>query len=470
MRINKSVYAVFFMMTANVFLSAQSNVYDIDRAINTALQNNKEVTIAKLNIEKSEAAVSEAFGYALPSVDVTANLAHMLAKPKTAFPDFTAMLTNASYNILFEENVIPRDNSKFLPMNSKLQSFALTNSFETKAQITQVLFSSAVFRGIGASKIYLDLAKTQYQSVSATTILNTKKAFYGVLLSQQLLEILESSLKNANENLANIKALNAQGFTSDFDALQVEVQVENIKPAVKELENVLANAKNNLKLLLGIDQQEDIEVAGSFNFEEEVFPDKSELSLFAVKNNLNLNSLRIKKEVDDEFINLERANYWPTLAAFGNYTYAGSSDNWNFLTYGSSVIGLTFSINLFQGGRTANRIDQAQISSMQTQEQITLTEDVIHSQTSSKLNDINKVRTQIKALTRNVELAQKVYDIATTRYKEGTGTQLEIKNADVELRSAKTNLIKAKHDYIIAKAELDNLLGKIETNYPATAN
>jgi outer membrane protein TolC len=75
------------------------------------------------------------------------------------------------------------------------------------------------------------------------------------------------------------------------------------------------------------------------------------------------------------------------------------------------------------------------------------------------------VKSQISALNRNVELAQKAYEISGIRYKEGTGTQLEIKNADIELRSAKTNLIKSVHDYIIAKAELDQLLGRIDSKY-----
>lgn len=465
MRLSRSpIFPILlFMVSLPVF--AQKKIFTLDEAIKAAIKNNNNVAIAELNVQKSEAAVSEAFGYALPSLDLTANFAHMIEKPKTAFPDFEALLTNATYKILFDENVLPEDENKYNSLASKLQSFAQTNSFEAKLQATQILFNSAVFRGIGASQIYLNLSKVQLEAVNASTILDVKKAFYGVLLSKELLEIMKSSLINAEENLANIKALHAQGLTSDFDALQVEVQVENIKPAVRELENVLVNAQNGLKILIGVEQNDSLDVTGEFKYEDEILPSDIDAADFAIKNNYDLNSLRIKKNVDEEFINIERSDYWPTISAFANYSYAGSSDKWNFQTYNSSIVGLTLSLNLFKGRRAVNRIEQAQISTMQTEKQISLTEDFISSQVTGKLLDLQKVKSQIAALKRNVQLAQKAFDIANVRYKEGSGTQLEIKNADVELRSAKTNLVKSVHDYIIAKAELDKLLGKIDSKY-----
>src|SRR3970282_2273287 len=99
-------------------LYAQTKIYTLDEAISTALGNNRDINISILNAEKSRAAVREAFGYALPSLDATANFSHFLKKPKMPFPDFEALLTNATYNILFDENVIPRDESKFLPVET----------------------------------------------------------------------------------------------------------------------------------------------------------------------------------------------------------------------------------------------------------------------------------------------------------------------------------------------------------------
>jgi outer membrane protein TolC len=443
-------------------IKSQQRVLTLEETLNLAIENNRDIEIAKLNVEKASAAVDEAFGYALPKVDLSGYYNRFISKPKTPFPDFEAMLTNATYALLFDENVIPRDDSKYRPMSSKLQSFAQTHNWEAKVEVTQILFSSAVFRGIGASKIYLNLAKEQLYSTASNLTLNVKKAFYGVLLSKKMLEIIEASLKNAEENLANVKSMNKQGFASDFEAMQVEVQVENIRPQVYEIKNTLENAKNSLKLLLGLPQNTDIDIEGDFEYDKTYFPDEETTIELALVNNYDLKTMNLKMQVDDEFIALDRAEYYPTLAAFGNYTYSGTGDKFPTQNYYSTAVGLSLSINLFSGLQTNKRVEQSEIALNQTKEQIKQYKDYLSTQIKGKILELQKVNSQYAAQERNVELAKKAYDLATIRFKESTGTQLEIKNADIELRTAKTNKIKTIYDFIIAKSELEQLTGKLD--------
>jgi len=456
---NKPLLFLLITFLLNGQSPSQVRVLTIDDAIKTALGNNADIKIAKKNVEKSEAAVDEAFGYALPSVDLSASFSHFLKKPQTPFPDFAAMLNNATYAVLFDENVIPRDDNKFRPVGFALQSFAQTNSYESSVQITQTLFNSAVFRGIGASQIYLDLAKEDLNRVSSLTVLNVKKSFYGTLLSKELYEITSASYENAQENLRNVNALFQQGLVSEFDALQAEVSVENIRPTVLQMENVLKNAKSKLKILLGISQEEEIDVEGELLYTKESLPDEEDLVSASVGNNYSIKTMGIKMQVDDAFIDLDRSEYWPSLYAFGNYTYAGSADDWAFQNYSSAIIGLTFRMNLFMGGQTKNRVEQAEISLQQTNEQIIQLKEFISSEVKNKLDELIRVQTILEAQERNVKLAEKAYNISIARYNEGTGNQLEIQNSDIALRQAKINRLQSVYNYIIAKAELDDLLG-----------
>ncbi|MCK9282027.1 MAG: TolC family protein [Melioribacteraceae bacterium] len=465
MRLNKPIIELLFILLIPMTIFSQKTVYTLDDAVYKALENNKDIKIALLDIKKGEAAVSEAFGYALPSVDLTASLSHFIKKPMMAFPDFASMLGNATYSILFDEGVLPRDEDKFLPMGSKLQSFAQTNSFESTVQVTQILFNSAVFRGIGASQIYLDLSKENLKAVTSKTLLDVNTAFYGTLLAKELLTILESSLKNAEDNLSNVKALYNQGLVSEYDLLQVEVQVENLRPKVIDLQKAVFEAKSGLKLLLGIDQNTEIDITGKITYDEAILPEEEILINQAVTRNFELNTLKIKRNVDEEMIAIERADYWPMLTAFGNYSYAGSSDDWKFNTYNSSIVGLSFSMNLFRGTRTARKVEQAVIATKQTDERLALTQEFLTKEVKSKLIELTQVRSQINAIERNVKLAEKAYSIANTRYKEGTGTQLEIKNADLELSTAKVNRIQSIYDYKIAISNLEQLTGNLDDKY-----
>jgi outer membrane protein len=454
---------IFLIFSAAGF--SQLKIYTLDDAIYTALNNNRDIKVAKLDIEKSQEAVHEAFGYALPSLDLSANFNHFLKKPKTPFPDFEALLTNATYSILFDENVLPRDDSKYKPIQTQLQSFVQTNSYETSLLLTQTLFNSAVFRGIGASQIYLNLSEEELKRKVSLTILDVKKAFYGVLLTKQLLDITTASYNNALENLKNVKALNSQGLVSDYDALQAEVRVENIKPVVLQIQNNLKDIKNNFKIVIGINQNEDIDVEGELVYSKDEIPEIKETIDKALESNFSINSLKLKMNVDEAFIDLDRSEYWPSLYAFGNYTYAGSSDNFKFQNYSSSVVGLTLSINLFNGERTKNKVQQSEISLKQTGEQLSQLKDYIATQVKAKIYELNRVRSSLDAQERNVGLAVKAYDISVVRYKEGTGNQLEVQNADVELKQARINRLQTIYDYIIAKSGLDEILGKVDPKY-----
>lgn len=453
------------LIPANEKIYSQTIKLTIDDAINTALENNPNMKIGKLEIEKANAAVREAYGYAYPSLDFSSSFSHFIEKPVMPFPDFEALLGNATYGILFNENVLPYDPSKFKPIDNKLQSFALANNFDATAQVTQILFNSAVFNGIGASQIYLNLSKEQLKATIAQNVLDVKKAFYGVLLTKEMLEILRASLDNAIKNLDNIKAMQKEGLLSDYDRMQVEVQVENIRPQVTQLENALNDATDGLKMIIGIDPQQPVEVIGNLSYEEFSIPDQSATINEAIDNNYTLQTLKIKRDIDEAFIDLDLAGYWPTLAAFGNYTYAGQSDDLNFLTYNQSMVGISFSINLFKGFQTQNKVQQSQIAVKQTDEQIAQLKDFTKMQIISKINNLAKVKAMMEAQQRNVELAQKTYDISLVRYKEGTSTQLEVQNSDMALRQARSNMLQSVYEYIVSSAELEQLTGNVENKY-----
>jgi outer membrane protein TolC len=292
-----------------------------------------------------------------------------------------------------------------------------------------------------------------------------QKAFYGVLLSKNVLEITQASFVNAKENLSNVKAMYEQGMVSEFDKLQAEVQVENIRPVVLQMENTLKSAKDGLKILLGVNQNEDIDVSGEFDHQSYDISNEEEIINEALTSNFDLKTLDLKKQVDVAFIQLDISQYWPTIAAFGNYTYAGSSDKWTFQNYSSMTVGLSFSINLWQGNRTKHAVEQSTISYKQTEQQFFQLKEFTIASVKNKLQELKRVQSIIEAQEQNVKVAERAYEIAKVRYREGAGSQLEIQNADQALKQARLNRIQSIHSYLITKYELEQLLGRTNQNY-----
>ncbi|OGU60532.1 MAG: hypothetical protein A2X64_09685 [Ignavibacteria bacterium GWF2_33_9] len=462
---SKWLFFLILIVAVSSINQIQARQMTLDSAINYAIAKNNDVKLAKLELEKSKFAIKEAFGYALPSLDFTGQFSHFIEKPKMAFPDFNAMLNNSVYGVMFKENLLPEDDSKFLPMDFVLQSFALANSYNAQLSLTQVLFSSTVFKGISSSGIYKNLAEEALYGKISAAVLNTKRAFYGALLSKEVLNITKASFENAQQNFKSVKALQSQGMVAEFDAIRAEVQVENIRPVILQMQNNYEVVLNNLKLVMGMDQSENLELTGDLDYSELPVPDRQEAIAAATKNNFDLKTLQTKRDFDEALIDLDISTYYPTLAAFGNYAFAGSADDFNFQNYRQSMVGLNFSINLFNGFRTTQKVQQGHINVMKSDESVNQLKEFIISQITTKISEIERIKSNLEAQERNITLAQKAYNISNLRYKEGTGNQLEIENADLAMRQAKTNRLQSVFQYISAYAELENLMGNLDAKY-----
>ena len=326
------------------------------------------------------------------------------------------------------------------------------------------------FKGIGASQIYYGLAKADLYSTVSKTVLSVQKTFYGVLFLKESLEITKASFENLKLNLKDTKALYNEGIVSEFDLLTVEVFVENMRPVVLDMENKLKTAKDGLKLVLGVDQQEEIDVTGNFTYQQYDISNEEGLIDEALKSNYDLRTLELKKQVDEAFVELDVSEYWPNIAAFGQYAYNGSSDNWKFNTYSSATIGLSFSINLWQGNRTSNAVQQSTITYQQTEEQVKQLKEYTLLNVKSKIQDLKTVQSIIDVQNKNVDVAERSYQIAKVRYKEGVGSQLELQSADLALKQARLNRIQSMYSYLTTQYELEQILGRTNPEYFTSFN
>jgi outer membrane protein TolC len=336
------------------------------------------------------------------------------------------------------------------------------NNIQTQIQLTQILFNSAVFTGIGASKDYLRVSESQYNAKLIDVVMNIKTTFYGILYTKELLNIVNISYQNAQENLTNVDHLYREGLVSEFTQLDASVRVENIKPQIKQLENTVATATNGLKILLGISQAENINISGGIEYVDEDLQEVGGLVSKAQSNNLTIKTLEQVINVNQASVDVSSSDYYPSLAFFANYGINAMSNNFsNFNSFPTSNIGLSFSMNLFKGMQTKYQVQEAKIDLTKTQEQILQLKEAIAMQVRNNINELQRIKEDIAAQDRNISVAERAYSLATTRFKEGTGSQLEIMNSDVSLKQAKTNRLESVYNYLNAKAKLDNILGII---------
>jgi outer membrane protein TolC len=414
-------------------------------AVLSAVQNNHDLIAARHEVGRANARLREAWGYALPSIDLSASYTRALKKPVFFFPN------------IFDSTALKQGQVVAIEIGSD-------HSVDLNLSVSQVLFSSAVFTGVGTAKIYAQAAREVYRAKEIETVTNARKAFYAVLLAAEVREMLRSNLKNAEDNLANVSVLTNQGLLSEYDRLRAEVGAANVKPEVIRAENNYELALNSLKSAMGLPFDREIEVAGTLEYAA-VDPGILRGAVeTVVETNPSLNALRYQLDVNDAITTIERSNNLPTLAAFGTYELQTQKNDLRISTHDfirSSLVGLSFSMNIFNGFRTAGRVEQAELDSRKTFEQIASTEMNLKTAVQSTMMSLARARERINAQERTVEQAEKGYRIATTRLTSGSGTQLEVNDAQLALTTARTNRMQAVYDYLVASADLDQLLGRV---------
>jgi len=409
-------------------------------AISIALQNNRDLNIARLEMEKADSKVSEAYGTALPNFSVTGQYTRAIKKPVFFLPDF--------------QNP---NSGRIVPIE-----IGSDNSFQFGFQATQILFNSAVFTGVGTAKIFQKASLELYKNAYNKTIANVKRAFNGALLAEQVFELMLASQKNADDNLHVVQLMANQGIVSEYDLIRAQVGADNIRPTVLEAERNTVVARNSLKILLGLDATQEIEISGQLVTEAVDQEYVTNADTRVVEANATLKALDYQSRVNEEIVSIYHSESLPTLFAFGNYQWQAQNNELGRLSTNdfvrSSQVGLSLDINLFNGFQTSARVNQAEVDYLQSKELYLNTKTALRTQVQNITLRLTEASRRIAAQSKTVEQAEKGYQIATTRYSSGSGTQLEVNDADLALMRARVNKVQAIFDYNTAAADLEEIL------------
>jgi len=425
---------LIFCYSISIFPQQASDtlVYTLDEAINKALVNNWDVKIAQKEIEKAQEQIDEAYSNAFPRLEFAGQYIRNIKLPVLFIPPNTA----------------------FNPSN-QTQTFELgsSNSFSATFTLSQVLYSQKVNTAIKIAGEYSDYSKEGDNATKAEIILSVKKAFYTILLAKELVNVSKQNYDAAKANFENVASLYKQGVASEYDYLRSEVQVANIQPMYIQAENNLALAKSSLKNLIAVDIDKPIDVKGKFVFEELSPEYIEEQSRDAVQNNPLVKQLKIQESLLTKNIDIEKADYFPTLSFFGQYQFQTQDNTFkvkDYLWAKSFMVGLQLSYTLFDGFGRGARVEQAKIDKDKVELGKRKLEEGIKVQILQSELKMDEAAKRIKAQGKSLEQAQKALKIAETRYKSGVGTQLEIIDTQAALTFAQTNYSQSVYDYLIA--------------------
>lgn len=436
----RTLLLVTVLLYAGVHAKAQEAAevltQDLNKALEIALSDNPTIKVAEEEIALKKVAYKEAWQGLLPEAGLTGTLNHTI--------------TAAEINFGGQSFKMGQDKS---------------NTATGALSISLPLFAPGVYRTMSITKADIALAVEKSRASKLDLVNQVTKAYYQMMLAQDSYSVLQQSYKVAKENYDVVNEKYKQGMVSEFDKISAEVQMRSVKPNLISAANAVTLAGLQLKVLMGITAEIELRIADSLiQYEADLFATQLEPMDDRLVANSTMKQLDLNRKMLEQNRKALYANFMPTLGMNYSYQYQALNKNhWNLFDYGrwphSSSLVFNLSIPLYKAGNfTKLKTNRIQINQLE-QNRIN-TERKLNMQVTSYRNSMAASSEQVASNKENVLQAKKAVEIAGKRYEVGKGTVLELNTSQVQLTQAELTYNQSIYDYLVAKADLDQVLGK----------
>ena len=409
---------------------------NLEQAIKIALSDNPTIKVAGQEIAVKKAVRQEALYGLLPSADVS----------------------GASSRALLKQTMVMDFNGE--PMVIKMGT---DNTYNGGLTVSLPVFAPALYRSINLTETDIELAVEKSRASKLDMINQVTKAYYQLLLVQDSYDVLQKSFTQAEANFNVVNEMYKLGSVSEYDKIRADVQVRSLKPNVVSARNGVNLAKLQLKVLMGLDEETEIEIEGNLkDYEKDLYERNNAAGSLNLANNSDLKQLDFNADLLEKTLKLQKANFLPTVGAQYNYAFTSLNNDFkigHYKWYPYSTLALSVSIPIFKATNYP-KIRQSRIRIEQLKETRINAERMLYMQASSYLDNMSASSEQVVSNKESVLQAEKGRLIAQKRYEVGKGTILELNDSEVALTQSQLVYNQSIFDFITAKADLLKVLGQ----------
>jgi len=334
-------------------------------------------------------------------------------------------------------------------------------------QIIQSVYEGGrVNSALRAAKLTKEQALLQYQTAIADTLLAVRVAYYDVLLAAQQITVQEASVNLLTNELQDQQRRFDAGTVPRFNVLRAEVELSNTRPKLIRARNDNRIARNNLVNLLGChlppDVSEDIPLQLTGTLDAEPYQIELPAAIAqALEKRTELAALRKAEQLRREGIVNAQSGYKPSVQVFAGYGWRNSQfqeDIGNDL--GGWNAGAQMSWNIFDGQLTKGKVQEARALHEKSKTEVDDTGRRVELEVRTAYSYFIEAREVLDSQKKVQEEAEESLRLARSRFDAGTGTQLDVLNAQTALTEARTTQVQALHDYAVARARLERAIGQ----------
>ena len=286
----------------------------------------------------------------------------------------------------------------------------------------------------------------------------TKNLFFAALRQADLLEVARRRVEQAEESLNMVRVRTRVGSATVSDTLRARLEFVNARQAVLTAETSTRAARYALGRQVGI--------AGPV---EPVSPGDldpsplgmTEAEVLALAESASPAVIAAEEAVSasNASVSVARAAYFPSFTFSTGYDWANQAAS---LADGTTSwsLSLRASYPIFNGFQRENNVDRAQFSQRLARMQEDDSRLAAREEADGALQQVTTAEAAIEIAREALAVSQEDLRVVRERYRLGVATILELVTSQIALDQASTDLVTARYDYVLARAQLEAVLGR----------
>ena len=464
-------------------------VISLDDAIKIALSENTSVKVADMEVQRQQYAKKGAYGALFPQISASLAYSYAIQKQKVFFgsDDSDGGSSGGGMASMFKSYFEPImayiqqlyevTGTPFIPYVTPEPEGGSSSSSDPiemgrRNQVTLGLTASMpvinfqLWESLKITGDQVELAVEQARESRLGTVAAVKQAYFSVLMAKASFDVYDAVCENAGENLKLTESKYKAKKATEIDLARASSNLAAAIPNLFAAENSISLSLWQLKAVMGLDLDKDIDVKGSLeDYAQEMFyeiMEASEASEASLDRNSQMRQLAAQAEMLAKQIRMKSYAYIPTLSMSLSYNYYTQSDMFNLAQWKwlpSSTLMFSLSIPIFTGGQNYYGIRQTVVQADELALQRQETERQLRIAIRQSLSTMDSAMKTYDAAGEALKSAQKAYDIANRSYQIGKITLTDLNNTELTLTKTRLQQYQAIYNFINAKTSLEQTLG-----------
>lgn len=291
----------------------------------------------------------------------------------------------------------------------------------------------------------------------AAVTLDAERSYLAVLLGRDVVRLNERALKSFQRHLADASAACRQGVVANYDVIRAETAVAEQEKRLIEARNRLELSEAAMRTTLDLSETAALDIRGILS-EPPAPPLIENARAAAVAGHQGLAALRHRVDVLERAERVAKSDYQPQVVAFAGRETATSKlartdPDW--------YAGVRATWTLFEGGARRARVGEQSSEMARARIELRHAEDQVKLAVRSSLLNYESQKGALQAARKAAELATESLRLATRRFAVGTGTSLEVLDANLAVTAAETSIQNSLFGMTVAYLEIHRQAGDI---------